>query len=238
MGENWGIAFRWACAAGLLVGMAIATPVSAQPIADDAAAREYFKAGRAAFDQADYENALTYFRHAYRTSGRGALLYNIGVAADRLQRDQEALEAFEQYLDRTKKPTRESEVRIRIEALRDSIAEKEATERALMEAKLRYQEVAREEQVARGRRGAPRNAEPVPSPASFGTPKSRPGGVALQMPKYAEPVDRPTTKKRKKWPWIVAAAAVVVAGGVTAGVVVSQRSNQSQPPPGGFAVNW
>jgi tetratricopeptide (TPR) repeat protein len=232
MGEKWGIAFLWACMAGFLVGMAFATPASAQPMADDAAAREYFEAGRVAFDQADYESALTYFRHAYRTSGRGALLYNIGVAADRLQRDREALEAFEQYLDSTEKPTRASEVRRRIEALRKSIAEKEATERALLEAKLRYQ------QIAEGQRGATRDPAPLPTSASIDTTESRPGGVAFQMPKYAEPVDRPTTKKKKKWPWIVAAAAVVVAGGVTAGVVVSQRSKQSQPPSGGFAVNW
>lgn len=223
---------------GLLVGMALAMPASAQPIADDAAAREYFNAGRAAFDQADYESALMYFRHAYRTSGREALLYNIGIAADRLQRDKEALEAFEQYLDNAEKPPRETEVRTRIEALKKSIAEKEATERALMEAKLRYERVAGEEPVARGRRGAARDVEPVPSPASVGTTESRPGAVAFQMPEYAEPVDRPTTKKKKKWPWIVAAAAVVVVGGVTAGVLVSQRSKQTEPASGGFAVNW
>lgn len=232
VGESWGIAFRWACAAGFLVGMVFATPASAQPVADDAAAREYFEAGRVAFDQADYQSALTYFRHAYRTSGRGALLYNIGVAADRLQLDQEALEAFEQYLDRTDKPTREFEVHRRIEALRKSIAEKEATERALTEAKLRY------EQISQGRRAATRDSAPAPTSASIDTTESRPGGVAFQMPKYGDPVDQPTAKNKKKWPWIVAAAAVVVAGGVTAGVVVSQRSNQSQPASGGFAVNW
>jgi len=31
--------------------MAFATPTSAQPMADDAVAREYFEAGRVAFDQ-------------------------------------------------------------------------------------------------------------------------------------------------------------------------------------------
>lgn len=231
MGAKWGIAILWACTAGFLLGMACATPASAEPVADDAAAREYFEAGRVAFEQADYESALTYFRHAYRTSGRGALLYNIAVTADRLQRNQEALEAFEQYLERTEKPVRESEVRTRIEALRKSIAEKEATEQALTDVKLRY------EQIAPRKRGATRDAAPVPTSASIGTTEPRPGGVAFQMPKYAEPVDQPTTKK-KKWPWIVAAAAIVVAGGVTAGVVVSQRSNQSQPKSGGFAVNW
>jgi len=237
MGEKWTIACPWACAMGFLLVMTMAMPASAQPIADDAAAREYFKAGRAAFDQADYESALTYFRHAYRTSGREALLYNIGIAADRLQRDKEALEAFEQYLDRAEQPPRETEVRTRIEALKKSIAEKEATERALMEAKLRYEEVAGEEPVARGRKGAARDVDPVPSPASVGTTESRPGAVAFQMPEYSEPVDRKTSK-RKKWPWIVAAAAVAVVGGVTAGVLVSQRSKQTQPPSGGFAVNW
>ncbi len=232
MGERRGFALLWACTAAFLVGMVFATTASAESIADDAAAREYFEAGRVAFDQADYESALTYFRHAYRTSDRGELLYNIAIAADRLQRDQEALEAFEQYLDRTEKPVRESEVRIRIEALRKSIAEKEATERALMEAKLRY------EQIAPRRRGATLDPAPAPTSASIGTTESRPGGVTFQMPKYAAPVDQPTTKKKKKWPWIVAAAAVVVAGGVTAGIVVSQRSSQSQPSSGGFAVNW
>jgi len=212
--------------------MVFATTASAEPSADDAAAREYFEAGRVAFDQADYESALTYFRHAYRTSDRGELLYNIAVAADRLQRNQEALEAFEQYLERTKRPVRESEVRTRIEALRKSIAEKEATEQALIEAKLRY------DQIAPRRRGATRDPAPVPTSASIDTTESRPGGVPFQMPKYTEPVDQPTTKKKRKWPWIVAAVAVVVAGGVTAGVVVSQRSSQSQPSSGGFAVNW
>jgi len=237
MGQKWAIACPWAHALGFVIGVALSMPVSAQPIADDAAAREYFNAGRAAFDQADYESALTYFWHAYRTSGRAALLYNIAVAADRLQRDEEALEAFEQYLDRAEKPPREAEVRTRIEALKESIAEKQKTERALMEAKLRYEEVAGEEPVSRGRRGAARDVDPVPSPASIGAPESRSGAVAFQMPEYSERVDRKTSK-RKKWPWIVAAAAVAVVGGVTAGVIVSQRSKQTEPTSGGFAVNW
>ncbi len=35
MGEKWAIACPWACAVGLLVGVALAMPASAQPIADD-----------------------------------------------------------------------------------------------------------------------------------------------------------------------------------------------------------
>ncbi|MEM7137099.1 MAG: hypothetical protein AAF500_10995 [Myxococcota bacterium] len=106
----------------------------AQAESDDAAGREFFERGRAAFGDADYERALVYFRHAYRLSARPELQYNIGVAADRLQREEEALEAFESYLANTKAPAREAEVKERIAALRASIEERDATERALVDA--------------------------------------------------------------------------------------------------------
>ena len=109
-----------------------------QPGHDDEA-RSYFEQGRAAFEAADYERALVYFRHAYRLSPRPELQYNIGVAADRLQREEEALVAFEQYLSETQEPVREAEVRERIEALQQSLEEREATARALSEAKMRYE---------------------------------------------------------------------------------------------------
>jgi len=80
--------------AALLVGLLFASPGFAQQEHDDTAARQYFERGREAFEQADYESSLVYFRHAYRLSGRGELQYNIGVAADRLQREEEALEAL------------------------------------------------------------------------------------------------------------------------------------------------
>lgn len=125
------------CVVALVVGtwLAIASPLAAQGRPDDAAGREYFERGRSAFAQADYESALIYFRHAYRLSRRGELQYNIGVAADRLQREEEALEAFRQYLEETESPTREAEARQRIEALRRSLDEREAAARALQEAR-------------------------------------------------------------------------------------------------------
>jgi hypothetical protein len=71
MRETWGIAFRLLCFAVLSLGLVCAAPASAQQTPDDAAAREYFERGRSAFEQADYEGALVYFRHAYRLSHRG-----------------------------------------------------------------------------------------------------------------------------------------------------------------------
>jgi tetratricopeptide (TPR) repeat protein len=131
MARGLGIARTALCILALLLGTGVPAPSDAQGSPDDAAAREYFERGRAAFEQADYESALVYFRHAYRLSKRGELQYNIGVTADRLQRETEALEAFEHYLEETESPTREPEVRERIEALRRSIAERDAAQRTL-----------------------------------------------------------------------------------------------------------
>lgn len=135
MGEVWGIALRWVCAAMVVCSAWSWTgPASAQKTADDAAAREHFERGRAAFQRANYEQALVQFRHAYRLSRRGPLQYNIGVAADRLRRDEEAVEAFEHYLEEAENPRREQEVRERIAALTRTIEQRKETERALAEA--------------------------------------------------------------------------------------------------------
>ncbi len=136
----------------IVSGATSPTAAAAQDALDDAAAREYFERGRTAFDRADYENALIYFRHAYRLSRRGELQYNIGVAADRLQREKEALEAFEHYLEETEAPTREAEAKRRIEALRTSIEEREERERALQEAAVRYKQAAEDLAVHDGAR--------------------------------------------------------------------------------------
>jgi tetratricopeptide (TPR) repeat protein len=141
MSGSQGIAFRCVhvCLAALAVAGLLAAPASAQDAPDDEGGREYFERGRVAFENAEYESALVYFRHAYRLSQRGELQYNIGVAADRLQREEEALEAFRGYLADTEEPTRREEVDERIEALERSIAERKATELALEQATIRYQ---------------------------------------------------------------------------------------------------
>ena len=156
MRKLWGIALRWASISSFVLGLGIAVSAGAEESLDDRAAREQFERGRVAFDEADYEAALLYFQHAYRLSRRSELQYNIGVAADRLQREEQALDAFERYLAETENPAREAEVLERISALRQSIAEREATRRALQEATVRYQTAEPEAQDQPGR--VPRSA--------------------------------------------------------------------------------
>lgn len=61
-------------------------------------ARGLFGAGRAAFADGRFEDALDYFRRSYEISRLPDLLFNIGHAAELLHRNEEAIEAFEQYL--------------------------------------------------------------------------------------------------------------------------------------------
>lgn len=154
------------------------------------------------------------------------------------------MEAFERYLREAETVERETEVRQRIDALRKTIAEKEATERKLEAARLRFEDMDRASSRRRANKrdkakpeAAETDVRPVSTSLAVPESASRPTGVDLRLPEYETTADEPTAKK-KKWPWIVAAAAVVVAGGVTAGVVLSQRANQSPPTGSSFSVNW
>lgn len=86
--------------------------------ARDEEARGLFVAGRAAYDDGRYEEALNYFRRSYELSDRPELLYNIGQTASVLNRDEEALWAFEKYLERYENAPNYREVEDRIMRLR------------------------------------------------------------------------------------------------------------------------
>jgi tetratricopeptide (TPR) repeat protein len=116
--------------AGLLVLLSISPPLaSAQSAeqqdednlfggAEQDAARVAFKDGRIAFESGRYAEALERFEHAYTLSGKSELLYNIGLAADRIREDDRALEAFEQYLRETPSSRQREQVRMRVVAAR------------------------------------------------------------------------------------------------------------------------
>lgn len=102
------------------------------PTAPDASrdreARGLFEAGEEAFRAGRYADALDYFRRAHTLSGRAALLYNVGVAADRVRRDDEAIEAFERYLRESPATvSNRTEVESRLHALREVRAQRVGT---------------------------------------------------------------------------------------------------------------
>jgi tetratricopeptide (TPR) repeat protein len=83
----------------------------------DAEARSLFEAGRTAFDAGRFEPALDYFTRAYELSHRGALLFNVASAAERLRRDALALDAYRRYLVEVPDAPNRAFVQARVEFL-------------------------------------------------------------------------------------------------------------------------
>src|SRR5688572_20669463 len=89
---------------GLLFGMVFATHVAAAqgddtPITEEA--RQHFTAGVNLLQDpegARYEEAYREFTAAYRASPSWKILGNLGIAAMKLERDGEAIDAFTKYL--------------------------------------------------------------------------------------------------------------------------------------------
>ncbi len=99
------------------------TPTGVSANADEEA-RALFAAGREAYNDARYEEALGLFHRAYELSGRPAMLYNIGQTADRLRLDAEAMEAFDSYLRALPRADNHLEVETRLAVLRRSVTER------------------------------------------------------------------------------------------------------------------
>jgi tetratricopeptide (TPR) repeat protein len=96
----------WSLAVGAaLMVVALAHPAHAETPTYNASeesvnaeARGAFEAGRSAYDQGRFGEALEHFEHAYDLSARRTLLYNIGRAAEGDGQTQRAIEAYEGYL--------------------------------------------------------------------------------------------------------------------------------------------
>lgn len=112
----------------------LATPAMAQESTADHDARVAFESGHLAFAEGRYDDALVDFTRAYDLSRRAELLYNIGLAADRLRRDEEAIAAFEAYLAALPEAENRAEVQRRLRALRDAVAAEAAVEADVTEA--------------------------------------------------------------------------------------------------------
>jgi tetratricopeptide (TPR) repeat protein len=109
----------WVCLCVVLA----ASPLEAQEARNDEEARALFDAAEIAFQEGRYENALDYFRRSHELSDRAPLLYNIGVTAERLRRDQEALDAFRRYLAEVPDAANRQAVEARIQILERSLSE-------------------------------------------------------------------------------------------------------------------
>jgi tetratricopeptide (TPR) repeat protein len=107
--------------AAVLGGVSPAAAQEGTDVTDnrDAEARGLFDAGRAAYSDGRFDEALTYFSRAHDLSGRAEMLYNIGAAAERAGESGRAIEAFEAYLSEVPEASNRGEVEARIRTLRE-----------------------------------------------------------------------------------------------------------------------
>jgi tetratricopeptide (TPR) repeat protein len=112
---------------------------SQSPEARIAAAKEAFAAGTEAYTNGEFESALASFRRAYELTGSPDLLYNIATVADRMRHDEDALEAYEGYLEARPESADREHVAGRIDVLRAEIA---ASKRAELDAEMEARKAA------------------------------------------------------------------------------------------------
>lgn len=110
-------------------GQAEEAPAPQEPADDaadtnDAEGQALFQAGRHAFDDGRFTEALELFERAQARSGRSALYYNVALAADRAGLEERALEAYEAFVEGDPENPRVRMVSARIEVLRQQLAER------------------------------------------------------------------------------------------------------------------
>lgn len=109
-------------AGALILGLAPSAQAQSEtPSSHDQEARSLYNAGRIAFNEGRFQNALDYFQRAYELSGRPGLLHNIGTTADRLRMDDLALQSFQQYLAEVPDAQNRSSVEARIVVLEQAV---------------------------------------------------------------------------------------------------------------------
>jgi len=102
-------------------------------------AKKSFAAGTRAYANGEFERALASFQRAYKLTGSPDLLYNIATVSDRMRRDEDALAAYEGYLEARPKSVDREHVEGRIDVLRTAI---EARNRAELDAEIEARKAA------------------------------------------------------------------------------------------------
>jgi tetratricopeptide (TPR) repeat protein len=124
------IALAFLSAVGTAAAQDSATPDEVMaPAPDperDAEARHLFEAGVVAFRDTRFDDALDYFEHAYQLSRRDELLYNLGLACERLGRDAEALDYYRRFIAALPRAENRADVESRIALLERREAERAA----------------------------------------------------------------------------------------------------------------
>jgi tetratricopeptide (TPR) repeat protein len=133
---------RWWLVA-LVLAIACAD-ASAQPVAGDRArAASHFKQGQIFYKQGAWDRALAEYQAAFDLSHEPLLIFNVGLCHDRANRPEQALEAFQRYLELEPNGKAADEARDDVARL-VAVVDKIRTDRAVDEARKADEARARE----------------------------------------------------------------------------------------------
>ncbi|MBN1653736.1 MAG: hypothetical protein JXA30_08170 [Deltaproteobacteria bacterium] len=194
-------AFAW-----LIAGEALA-----QSDFDDQRARSHFEAGTSYFQESRFEDAIREFREAYRLSERSLLLINIGLACSHALKFDEAIAAYQQYLENEPEAVDRKEIEARIEHLRKV-----------------------SQQVSPSLPEDERQ-EPATSPRALEREREKPqSAAAAEQPDQREKSPKPESPERADderegsiLPWIIGGAgiALIAGGSVTGALTLNMQSD-------------
>ena len=112
--------------------VALAQENSSQRENEDDQAKAFYKTATVFFDEADYEQAIHFFKMAYDRSNRTPILYNIAVAYEKLGDHELAIQYYEEY----KFSAPEEEIVVlerKIENLKKLVQKKQVEQQELVE---------------------------------------------------------------------------------------------------------
>jgi tetratricopeptide (TPR) repeat protein len=180
----------------------------AQSDFDDQRARSHFEAGTSYFQESRFEDAAREFQEAYRLSQRSMLLINIGLSFGHALKFDEAITAYQKYLETEPDAANRSEIEARIEHLRKMsqqvrvAEEQESTE--VPDETDQPQELVESEPVERQSERSEQSE--VARPTASSSESENGGGSIL--------------------PWVIGGigVALIAAGSVTGALTLSQQS--------------
>jgi tetratricopeptide (TPR) repeat protein len=178
-------------------------------------AREAFKSATQHYDLAEYKEALTAFKEAYRNFEDPSLLFNIGQCYRQLGDKEQAVRFYRTYLGKQPDSPRRAEVRDLIDKLERAISEE------------RHARVSPPQGTFSPQGQPPETTPTVPTqPPPTVTPEPTPTPTVTPTSEQltATAPERKTPIYKKWWLWTAVGAVVVVGVGVGLGVGLSSGS--------------